>query len=288
MPQTLIELGGPPDGPTLHMAPANGFVPQTYLPLLRPLMTQMRVVCAPPRALWGDGPPPPLAEAPDWLHIAEDLLAAFEQFNLRDVIAVGHSFGGVASMNAALMRPERFRALILLDPTFLDETIVNMIAEARRHGVSDQHPLAQAAIKRTRRFASAQAFYERYRHHPLFADWDEEALRLYAVHGTQPEGDEVTLTWSPEWEAYYFSTGFAEMWRAIPRMEQLPLPKLIIRGGTSDTFSAASAERVRSLVPSATHLTIEGYGHLFPQAAPKQTAMHIRAWLARQGLIDGS
>jgi pimeloyl-ACP methyl ester carboxylesterase len=276
--QPLLELGGDGNAPLLHIAPANGFVPQTYLPLLRPLMEEFRVVCAPPRALWGDQQPPSLQHAPDWIHLAHDLLAAFEQYDLRDVVAVGHSFGGVASMNAAILDPSRFRALVLLDPTFLHENIVDMIAAAMAQGISDQHPLAQGAIKRKRDFESVEAFYERYRTKPTFADWDEEAMRLYAEHGTKPQGEGRVLTWSAEWEAFYFSTGFAETWRTIPKLNDL-LPTLILRGGNSDTYTADSAQRVRELVPSATHATIEGHGHLFPQSAPHETARVIGEWL---------
>ena len=64
MPQTLLELAGDADAPILHIAPANGFPPQTYLPMLRGLSASYRVVCCPPRALWGDQAPP--AELRDW------------------------------------------------------------------------------------------------------------------------------------------------------------------------------------------------------------------------------
>ncbi len=278
MPQPLIELGGEPSFPILHIAPANGFVPQTYLPMLRPLMNRYRVVSAVPRALWGDQQPPSLQHAPDWMHLADDLLVAFEQYELNDVVAIGHSFGGVASMNAAILNPSRFRALILLDPTFLNENIVDMIAAAMKQGMSDQHPLAQGALKRKRDFESVEAFYERYRTKPTFADWDEEAMRLYADYGTQANGQGRSLTWSPEWEAFYFSTGFAETWRTIGKLNSL-LPTLIVRGGTSDTYIEDSANRVRNLVPSATHLTIDGHGHLFPQSVPHETARVIGEWL---------
>jgi len=241
-------------------------------------MDDYRVVCASPLALWREGDPPVLRDAPDWRQVSDDLLAALHTFGLEHVTAVGHSLGGIASMLAVLDEPQRFRALILLDPTFLDETIVEMIATARQHGVSDQHPLAQAALHRKRHFATAQAFYERYRHHPLFADWDDEALRLYAQHGTESDREGVHLTWSPEWEAHYFSTGLAAMWRIIPTLDGV-LPTLILRGSTSDTYSAASAQRVQQLLPRATHITIDGYGHLFPQAAPYVSAQVIREWL---------
>jgi pimeloyl-ACP methyl ester carboxylesterase len=283
MPQPLIELGGQPGGPILHLAVANGFVPETYLPLLRPFMSQYRAVSAVPRALWGDQAPPPLADAPTWQHIADDLLAALECYRLEQVVAIGHSFGGIASMNAVIAQPWRFRALVLLDPTILDEQIVDAIAQAMQLGISDQHPLAQSALKRKRHFESAEAFYARYRDNRVFADWDDEALRLYAEHGTvpAPEGG-VTLRFSAEWEAFYFSTGFPQTWQALPKLNGL-VPTLIVRGTHSDTYTAESAEKVARLVPAATHATVPG-GHLFPHSAPRQTGRLIADWLRGQGL----
>jgi pimeloyl-ACP methyl ester carboxylesterase len=286
MPQPFIELGGQATTSTLHMAVANGFVPQTYLPLLSPLMPHFHTVSLPVRALWGDGAPPPLQDARDWTHIAEDLLVAFEQYQLKDVLAIGHSFGGVASMIAALQKPELFRALVLLDPTFLDESIVNMLAEANKVGMSDQHPLAQGALRRKRQFDSTQAFYERYRQNNLFKTWDEEAFQMYAQYGTQPdENGGVTLTWSPEWEAFYFSIGYGAMWQTIPQMSQLKLPILIIQGAISDTYTTANYERVKTLVPNATHVQVPNHGHLFPQSAPHETSTIILEWLKRQQLF---
>lgn len=279
MPQPLIELGGDAVAPVLHIALANGFPPQTYLPLLRPLMRDFRVVCAPPRALWGDETPLPLAEAPDWTQVAADLLAALDHFGLQEVVAVGHSMGGVASMIAAIQQPQRFRALVLLDPTFLTEDIIALLAAAHQMGLSDQHPLAQAASRRKMHFDSAAAFYERYRARPLFADWDDETLRLYAQYGTQSAGTGVQLAWSAAWEAHYFSTGFTATWQTIPLLDGL-LPTLILRGDHSDTYTAASAARVAQLLPHATHATIAG-GHLFPQSAPQETAEVLQTWLQK-------
>src|SRR5688572_23540526 len=146
VPQPLIELGGDPSNPALiHIAPANGFVPQTYLPLLRPLMEQYRVVSLPPRALWGDEQPA-AASGEGWVQLGEDFLAGIAAFGLENVIAVGHSFGGVASMMAALKQPERFRALILLDPTILAQQWIDMIKMAWEQGVAI--PMAERALRR--------------------------------------------------------------------------------------------------------------------------------------------
>src|SRR5258705_1942545 len=141
MPQPLIELGGDRTNPAvIHLAPANGFVPQTYLPLLRPFMDTYRVVSLPPRALWGDGQPPPVAAATDWTELADDLQAGMAQFALENVIAIGHSFGGIASILAALQEPQRFRALILLDPTILNTQVIEMMKIARRDGIPSLSP----------------------------------------------------------------------------------------------------------------------------------------------------
>ncbi|MCU0512165.1 MAG: alpha/beta hydrolase, partial [Anaerolineae bacterium] len=265
----LLDYGGDPAAPPLHLAPANGFVPPTYTPLLRPLLAQYRVVCLPPRALWQPQPPPP-EPAQDWRSLADDLLAGFGAYGLHQVIAVGHSFGGIASLLAVLAQPQRFRALILLDPTILSQEILALIRLARQQNLPI--PLAEGALRRRQHFASVDEAFAGFRRRALFQDWPDEALWLYAEHGTRPLPDGTrTLTWSAEWEAHYFNTGYAETWEVLPRLHGL-LPTLIVRGETSDTYTAASAAAVAALLPAATHATIAGHGHLFPQSAPQATA----------------
>jgi pimeloyl-ACP methyl ester carboxylesterase len=35
------------------------------------------------------------------------------------------------------------------------------------------------------------------------------------------------------------------------------------------------------MLPAATHVTLPGYGHLFPQAAPDATRQIIEEWLTK-------
>jgi pimeloyl-ACP methyl ester carboxylesterase len=288
MQQPLIELGGRVDSPTLHIAIANGFVPETYIPLLRPFFDDYRVVSLPPRALWGDPNPPEVTPQSDWNHLADDILAGMEQYKIPQVVAIGHSFGAIASMKALMQQPERFKALIMLDPTILTPQICTMLESARQNNMAHHHPLAQGAMRRRQHFASAEEAYERFRAKKLFADWSDETVRHYAEAGTipNPDGDGVVLRWSGAWEAYYFSTGATRIWDELPQFEKIlqasDVPTLIINGSTSDTFLPESAQQVRDLVPSANYDTIEGHGHLFPQSAPQGTAERIRAWLAQQ------
>lgn len=276
MPQPIVELGGDSSLPALHFASANGFVPQVYLPMLRPFSDRYHVFSLPPRALWGDQPPP--TDYVSWQNLADDLLAAFEQYQVQDVIAVGHSIGAVVSLLALLRQPDRFRALVVLDPSILTPSVLRVVLAARAQGV--YHPLAEGAARRRRTFASTQEAYERFSARPIFADWDQEALRLYVEHGTVDTADGTrTLTWSPEWEAHYFSAVYAEIWDDLPRLNAVNVPMLWISGSHSDTFLPESAAAVRALLPRATHLTIAGHGHLFPQSAPLQSARMIGEWL---------
>lgn len=281
MPQTLIPLAGAADAPVMNIALANGFVPQTYLPIARHFAETHRVISLPPRALWGDGAPPDVSEGGDWRILAYDLLAAFQTFDLHDVIAVGHSFGGVASMMAALQQPDRFKALILLDPTLLPHHVLKLMDDARAKGESGAHQLAEVARNRLSVFVSVDAAFEWFRSKSLFAGWSDELVRFYAEYGTVERDDgKRSLTWSPLWEAYYFSTVATDMWDDVPRLNALDIPILIVAGSESDTFLPTSATEVRDLVPKATHRTIDGHGHLFPQTAPDATAQLIQDWLA--------
>jgi pimeloyl-ACP methyl ester carboxylesterase len=278
MPQPLIELGGKPDAPIFHIAPANGFVPQTYLPLARHFTTAYRVVCLPPRALWGaDYAAPQATITDDWTQVADDLEAGFNAQGWRNIVAVGHSFGGVATMLVALRQPDLFKALILLDPTIPPPHVMKMFLEARRQGIAI--PLATGALRRRRDFASVDDAYENFRSKGVFSQWSDEAVRLYAEYGTQHNGtDQRTLAWSPEWEAYYFNSVYPHSWEIVTQLDGL-LPVLVVRGGSSDTYTQETAQKIAQLLPRAMHQTVDGHGHLFPQSAPDETAHVMREWL---------
>lgn len=280
MPQSLIELGGQSDASIMHVALANGFPPQTYIPMARSFMEDYRVLSFPPRALWGDEDPP--NSYMNWSILGDDLLAALSAHQMQDVVAVGHSFGAIGSLLAVIKEPQRFRALIMLDPTMLMPEFLNMINMVWQQNLVDQIPLVQGALRRRREFDSLDDAYERFREKRFFAGWSDEIVRLYAQYGTQPKsnGQGVELAWSPEWEAFYFSTVHNTIWEDLPQLDGL-LPTLIIRGGDSDTFVPEAQAKVKDILPGADFAEVAGHGHLFPQSAPDETAKIIQEWLSR-------
>lgn len=277
MDYPMMELGGA--GDVVNLAPANGITPQAYLPMLHPLADSYRVVCLPPRALWGNQPVP--EHLGTWeTDYTRDVLDGLRAHDLTGVIGIGHSFGGIATALAALEEPPRFKALVLLDPTILTRQILGALKSMREAGtIGQDFPLAARALKRQRRFASREDAYAYFRPRGIFKDWDDDAVRQYIAHGLVPDGDGLILAWSPEWEAYYFMTGYIETWEMLPRLDGL-LPTLIVRGGDSDTYVAESAHEVRQLLPHATHIDIPGHGHLFPQSAPDEAGRIVADWLA--------
>lgn len=274
----LLELGG--KGPVLHMAVANGFSARTYLPMLTPLMDQCRVVNLPPRPLWPDPPAPESIRS--WDDFADDMLRGMDRYGLTDVVAMGHSLGGMVTLLAVLKEPQRFRAVVFTDPTFLPPAALLVIGVMQALGLEDHAPLAKAALRRRRHFEDAEDAFNRFRGKPFFDGWPDATLRLYTEHGLipNPGGEGLMLRWSPEWEARVFATVYAHTWRIIRQLDGL-LPVLAIRGQNTNTFLPASYRAMQRRVPSATYVEIKGHGHLFPHTAADQTSQIIGEWLQR-------
>jgi pimeloyl-ACP methyl ester carboxylesterase len=272
----LVELGG--EGPVLALAVANGFPPETYLPMLRPLGGAWRAVALPPRALWpGIGDPPEVAGS--WESLAEDLVEGLDAHGLRDVVAVGHSFGAVAWLIAATRFPGRVRALALLDPTIFTPRAMEVIATDQDTGGDVRFTMTQLANKRRRAFATREEAFNYWRHRPLFADWPEESLRMYVEAMLRPadEGDGFDLRWPPAWEAWYYRSFYPHTWDDIARLSPA-LPLMVLKGATTDTFQADAAAHFRSLAPWGDHRDLPG-GHLFPQSHPAETGATLCGFL---------
>lgn len=266
----------------MHLAPANGFPPGTYEPLLSLLRPHAELLAIPPRALLpGSGPPP--AGAGSWTELAGDLLAGLAFHRVPPVIGVGHSFGAVATALAALTHPAAFRGLILLDPTIFVPETLHAIRAARMRGDEARFDLVERALARRTTFGSAEEAYAYFRARALFADWPDTALGHYVAGATRERGTERELVWPREWEACYYRAVYTETWEDLPRLDALDLPILVVGGETSDAFPRDAAHLVRRLLPRATHQTIGRYGHLFPLAAPEPTARVITRWLGQIG-----
>jgi len=277
----LHDFGGA--GPPLHLAVANGFPPATYAPFVAPLLTGYRAFSLPPRALWpGIGEPP--SRPGTWATLAEDLLAGWSAMHIDRLVAVGHSYGGVASLLAAVREPERFRALVLLDPTIFPPRVMAEIAEQRRRGEPARFDLVEGARRRRARFASVDQAFAFWRERPLFRLWPDETLRRYAESMTRPasDGDGVELTWSGAWEAFYYESFYAETWTDAKRLSP-DIPLLVIAGETSTTLLPEAVEEMRRVWPWATIETIPGHGHLFPQEVGAAAGEMVGEWLRAMG-----
>lgn len=277
-PQILpgLDLGG--SGAHLHFAHANGYPPGAYRVLLEQLARDYHVVAMYQRPLWTGSQP---EELTDWRLLAQDLDQFLEQENMTRTAAVGHSMGATNSLRLAIQKPERFTALVLLDPVIFPAWMSPLWQVVMKLGLGPKlHPLAANTLRRRRSFDSQQAMFDHYRAKPIFGRIQDESLLAYthALSRITPEGH-VVLAYSPEWEAHIYLTGsLADMdiWQGV---RKLCVPTLILRGQETDTFLELTAHRLKKVAPQIEIKSIPETGHLLPLEKPQVVANIILDFL---------
>ncbi|MFM8320933.1 MAG: alpha/beta fold hydrolase [Chloroflexota bacterium] len=265
-------------GPVLHFLHANGYPPQAYRPLLERLAQHRRVMAMRMRPLWPDCRP---AEVHNWRPFAGDLAAYLDQEQLGPVIGVGHSVGGNATLRLALQQPQRFRAVVLLDPVIFLPQATYLWELTYRLGLAYRvHPLVKGALRRRSAFESRQAMFANYRKKPVFARMDDAALSAYvdSLACEQADGS-LALCYPPDWEARIYVTSLRadlEIWRSLPGLQP---PLLVVRGALTDTFSEASAALFQRKLPGARIVSLPETTHLVPLEAPAAVAGLIETFL---------
>jgi pimeloyl-ACP methyl ester carboxylesterase len=63
-----------------------------------------------------------------------------------------------------------------------------------------------------------------------------------------------------------------------PELRRVAVPMLFIRGVSSDTFTAAAADRVKRELPHATVLELGETSHFLPMERAKEVASKIIDW----------
>jgi len=264
------------------LAPANGFPPQVYAPLARAL--------APDLAVWGWVPLPMRAQGPPpadlrWEDLAREYAAHLDDLTERPVIGLGHSLGGVMTLMAAVLRPEKFRAVVLLDPVIFEPRVLRAIRRWQRQGapVDSAFPLARlkrGALRRRREFPSREAALRHFRSRPLFQKWQDAALEGYVRYGLRPAEDPSSgwhLAYDPRWEAAIFAAVPTDVWRWVRRVR---VPGLVLFGEHSEMGTPATRCLLQRRWSQVEVQVLSGEGHLFPMEAPEKAAEAIQTWLS--------
>lgn len=268
----FVDFGG--DGATLHFAHANAYPPGSYRLFLNALAKQFRVLAVKHRPLWPNAQP---QEMVSWHRIADDLIAFFDQQNLRGVIGVGHSLGGVATMVAAAKRPELFSHLVLIDPVFLAPHLLAMVDErVAQQQEPFEFPMVASAQRRRDWWSSRAAAFEHLRPKPVFAGFSDEAMWDFINYGLNDDANGgVRLAFPKEWEARIYSMPPTFVWEYVSQISQ---PTLAIRAANSDTLFPPAWEHWQKLQPNATFIEMPETTHLLTMEKPEQVANLIARW----------
>ncbi|MCC7129882.1 MAG: hypothetical protein B6D39_10740 [Anaerolineae bacterium UTCFX2] len=273
------DFGG--TGPLLHFTHANGYPPKAYQRLLSGLSEHYHVLAMHMRPLWLDSSPEDLH---DWRVLAQDLDDFLTQHGSTQWIGIGHSVGANATLRLALSQPERFSALVLLDPVIFPPYMTYLWEVVYRLGLAYRlHPLVRSALKRRNRFTSRAEMYENYRSKPVFSRISDEDLQYYVEALACPDIDgSVTLCYPSRWEARIYVTGIRadlEIWQRLP---ELVPPALVIRGGLSDTFLPVTAKMLAKKQPKISILSFSDATHLVPLEKPLEVTRSILDFLGIQ------
>lgn len=227
------------------------------------------------RPLWPGSKP---EELKSWHPISNDLLQ-FLASQPTPVIGVGHSIGAIVTLRAALRNPEKFRALVLIDPVLFVPSFLMRWHLACVLGLSDRvHPLIPGTKKRRRTFDDLETMYRGYRSRTVFRYMTDENLRIYIEGITRKTDQGYELVYSPDWEAQIYRTGMQDfdIWRQLPGLQ---VPTLFLRGAETDTFLKPAAALVKRRQPRVQVETLEKSTHILPLERPNEVFRVMQEFL---------
>jgi len=209
-----------------------------------------------------------------WPAFGRDLAAMAERLEIADAIGIGHSMGGHSIVAAALLRPQTFRALLLIDPTIFP----------RAH--YGKPPLDTSFVLRRRdRWRSPEEMFERFRHRAPFALWREEILRDYCEYALVAREGEFVLACPPAVEASIYEHSNAPEADLYPRIPSLAIPAVVMRAGGAqghvvlDPSASPTAPDLAAQFPRGRDVLLEERSHFIPMEAPELVAEEIRPLL---------
>ncbi len=247
---------------------ANGFPVGTYRKMLDALSDTFDIHAV---ERFGHDPRFPVTRA--WPGLVKELLAEIDA-QAEPVWLVGHSLGGFLSLMAALRRPERVHGVVMLDSPVIAGWRARLLCMAQWLDIDASQSPAAFTKNRRNLWPDLDSVWAHFKAKRKFDRWDEEVLRDYVEHGTEPTGREAerTLRFSREVEYRIYRTLPTDMGRKVAA--GTPFPVGFVAGTRSREIRQLGLGATRRIVGGRLRW-IEG-SHLYPMEKPLETAALVR------------
>ena len=242
-------------GPPLVILPSMGMDAHAYDAFSRAVSGEHRVLAF---DLLDHGDSEKLTRPVGQEEHAEVVRGAYRQLGFSPNVLIGHSIGGMLGMILAAKHPDELKGLVLVDIVPFDPTQLRRAPpmeppesfadedEAGRY-IRQRYPgFTQEAVENRMRYA--------------FTKSPDGGLRFKGIGNTLRGGIR------------------ADLW---PFVERIRTPTLLLVAGEGRIVTAGALERMRSLIPDFTAVTVEGATHMIPQDRPAAFEREVRAFLAR-------
>lgn len=250
----------------IQFSHANGFPALTYKTLFSFLEDQFEI-----RYIETLGHDPEYPVSDNWTSLANELVKNLELSGSERVIGIGHSLGGAITWFAAQMRPDLFKAIVLLDTPIFSYLKTKVIQWLKKLGLI--HWITPGGRRQRRRthwssFEEALAYF---RTRPLFQNFSEQCLRDYITYGMHATKEGLELKFDPSIEMKIYQTLPHNYWDYQKKL-QIPCVAIVGRHSTVINHSDFRSMEKRFNM----HCKEVPGGHLFPFEYPKETAIAIK------------
>jgi pimeloyl-ACP methyl ester carboxylesterase len=195
---------------------------------------------------------------------ASDVNQVIEKLDLRDLVLVGHSMGGMVSIVHAATYPGRVKALVVIDSTL----------RATADRVASLHEIGN---REGSNYATNEEFIERFRVRPEGTQAAPGIIRYLAERGGR-QG--VDGRWRHKFDRNVYSR--RELIDIPPLWDRVKIPVLLVKGGLSNRITPDIYEDIKARAPQVEMAEVPMSEHHVTLDNPTDFTRVVKAFLARQ------
>ena len=259
--------------PTLLMVHGAGLHGRIWGSVIRKILHSTRVVTPDLRGHGKSDRLPPY----DWDTYGNDLVDFIKACSLRNLVGVGHSFGGYVVVHAAMTCPDAFDSLVLIDPAIMDPNVTTLRNFLTGFRDFAEHPIE----KRKWQWESLTEMTEYFQTRVPYSDWKPDVLEDYCRFGIRENLDGgVSLACPPVVESLIYLSPIEH----IPEenLAALTIPTTVVRAKQLererpflDFVHSFTRHDIADHIPNITDIYIPDANHFIPMQYPELIASTI-------------